>query len=81
MKTQAAWLKLVIAEISFLVFPTIFLFLIKLAILRSEIEILLALISTNLLVPKREIERAVPSQEFSLVGWFSAYKIKVNSNS
>ena len=51
----------------------------KLAILRSEVEMLLESISMKSLVSKREIERATLFQEFSFA--ISAYKIEVKSNS
>jgi len=38
----------------------------KLAILRSDIEMLFKLISMNSLVPNKEMESTVPSQDFGL---------------
>jgi len=52
------------ARISFSVQLGKTLFLIKLAILKNNIEMLLESIMTNLSVPNKEIESAAPSQEF-----------------
>jgi len=60
MRIQATCSKLVIARMSFLVLPSMFLLWIKLAILRRKVKILLASILTNLFVLNKEIGRAAP---------------------
>ena len=42
---------------------------------------LLEPIMTNLSVPNKKIRSIVPSQEFSLLDWFSIYKIEEDSRS
>jgi len=48
----------------------------KLAILRSDIEMLFTLISMNSVVPKRKIGIVAPSHYLSSVSWFSIYRIE-----
>ena len=68
MRIQATCSKPVIARMSFLVLPSMFLLWIKLAILRRKVKILLASILTNLFVLNKEIGRAalLPSLLFLL---------------
>ena len=62
-KDQAACPKLTRDGMSFSILPTMFLFHIKLAIWRREVDIVLESISKKLLVLNRDIESVFPSHE------------------
>jgi len=67
------------AIISFLIQLRRALLLMKLAILKSDIEMLLESIITNLSVLNKKIRSVALSQEFSLPSWFSIYRMKEDS--